>query len=111
MNYGKHLYQLNKKQTEAKKKQKQTQVKQIRVRPTIEVGDYQVKLRNLIRFLEEGDKVEISLRFRGREIEHKELGMEVLLRIKKDTEEYADIEREPTFMGRQMMMILTSKKK
>lgn len=110
MDYNKHLYQLNKKQVLAKKKQRRIQVKKLRVRPTIEEGDYQVKLRNLTRFLQEGDKVEISLRFRGREMMHSELGIELLQRIKQDLLEYADVEREPRLEGRQVMMVLAPKK-
>lgn len=111
MNYGKYLFQLNKKQAQAKKKQKQ-QVKKLRIRPGIEDGDYQVKLRNLIRFLNDGDRVEISLRFRGREMMHKELGLQVLQRIRADLTDYADVEREPKFEGhQQMLMILIPKKK
>ncbi len=110
MDHGKFLFQQNKKLTQAKKKQKRIQVKKLRIRPTIETGDYQVKLRNLIRFIQEGDKVEISLRFRGREMTHKEIGLELLQRLKLDASEVADIEREPTFEGRQMIMILVPKK-
>jgi len=112
MDYEKHRFQLIKKKKESKKQQKrgQTKVKRLRIRPGIEEGDYQVKLRNLLRFLKDGDRVEISLRFRGREITHKELGMELLKRVQTDVEEYADIEREPTFEGRQMMMVVVPKK-
>ncbi len=111
MDFGKHLYQLSKQHAAAKKKQKQIQVKKLRIRPGIEQGDYQVKLRNLIRFLTDGNKVEISLRFRGREMTHKELGMEILQRIKEDLKDYADIEREPKFEGRQMIMVITPTRK
>lgn len=111
MDHGKSIFQKSKQLAHSKKKQKRTQVKRIRIRPTIEIGDYQVKLRSLIRFIEEGDKVEISLRFRGREMTHKELGLELLLRLKADASEYADVEREPSFEGRQMFMILVPKKK
>lgn len=110
MDHGKYLFQQNKKLAQAKKKQKRIQVKKLRIRPTIDIGDYQVKLRNLIRFLKEGDKVEISLRFRGREMTHKELGLEVLERLKADANEYADVEREPKLEGRQMFMVLVPKK-
>jgi translation initiation factor IF-3 len=110
MNHGKYLFQQNKKLAQAKKSQKRIQLKRLRVRSTIEPGDYQVKLRNLIRFLEEGDKVEISLRFRGREAMHKDIGLEVLKRLKADSAEHAEIEREPSYDGRQMMMILVPKK-
>ena len=111
MDYGKYLFQLNKKQAVAKKNQKRMQIKQLRVRATIDIGDYQVKLRNLIKFLQEGDKVEVSLRFRGREMAHKEIGLEVLQRMRDDALEYGDVEREPTLLGRQMMLILVPKKK
>ena len=85
MDYGKFLFELSKKQAEAKKKQKQIQVKELKFRPTTEDGDYQVKLRNLIRFLDHGDKVKITLRFRGREMAHQELGMKILERLQQDT--------------------------
>lgn len=111
MDYSKHIFQLRKKQGAAKKKQKRVQVKKLRIGLSIEEGDYQVKLRNLIRFLQDGDKVEINLRFRGREIAHKELGMQLLQRLQADVAEYADIEREPKFEGRQMMMVVVPKKK
>jgi translation initiation factor IF-3 len=110
MDYGKFIYQQNKKQSTAKKKQKVIQTKRLRLRLTIEEGDYQVKLRNLIRFINNGDKVEISMRFRGREAMHKDLGMDLLQRVKADIAEHAAIEREPSFDGRQMMMILVPKK-
>lgn len=110
MDHGKFIFQQTKKLAQAKKKQKRTQVKKLRIRPMIEEGDYQVKLRNLIRFIEDGDKVEISLRFKGREMTHKELGMELLTRLMTDASEYADVEREPKFEGRQMFMVLVPKK-
>ena len=112
MDYEKFRFQQIKKKKEAKRQQKrgQTKLKRLRIRPGIEDGDYQVKLRNLMRFLKDGDRVEISLRFRGREIAHKELGMELLKRIQVDVAEYADIEREPKFEGRQMMMVVVPKK-
>ena len=110
MDHGKFIFQQTKKLAQAKKKQKRTQVKKIRIRPMIEEGDYQVKLRNLIRFIEDGDKVEISLRFKGREMMHKELGMTLLKRLKTDAGEYADVEREPVFEGRQMFVVLIPKK-
>lgn len=110
MDHGKFIFQQTKKLAYAKKKQKRTQVKKLRIRPMIEEGDYQVKLRNLIRFIEDGDKVEISLRFKGREMTHKELGMELLMRLMTDASEYADAEREPKFEGRQMFMVLVPKK-
>ena len=110
MDYGKHIYQISKKDAVSKKKQKRTEVKKLRIRPGIEIGDYQVKLRNLIRFLNDGAKVEISLRFKGREMSHKEIGMDLMNRIKDDLEEYADVEREPKYEGRQMFMVVVPKK-
>jgi len=111
LDYGKYIFQLSKKQASEKKKQKRMQIKEIRLRPAIEQGDYQVKLRNLTRFLEDGDKVKISLRFRGRELAHKNIGMELLQRVKGDLADIADVELEPKFEGRQMIMIVVPKKK
>jgi len=110
MDYGKFLFELSKKQAEARKKQKQIQVKELKFRPTTEDGDYQVKLRNLIRFLNHGDKVKITLRFRGREMAHQELGMKILERIQQDTAEVAIIEQHPKREGRQLLMVLSPKK-
>lgn len=111
MDYGKFLYQKSKEQAEAKKKQKQVQVKEIKVRPATEEGDYQVKLKKIREFLEHGDKVKITLRFRGREMSHKELGLEMLQRIAGDVEAISQIEHTPETMGRQMVMVLGAKKK
>ncbi|HHF7345633.1 TPA: translation initiation factor IF-3 [Legionella feeleii] len=111
MDYGKFLFELNKKQTEAKKKQKQFQVKELKFRPTTEEGDYQVKLRNLVRFLNHGDKVKITLRFRGREMAHQEIGMKIMERLQQDTAEYAVIEQQAKREGRQLLMVLAPKKK
>lgn len=111
MDFGKFLFEKKKKDGAAKKKQKQAQVKEIKFRVTTEEGDYQVKLRNLIRFLEAGDKGKISIRFRGRELAHPELGMEVMQRIKADLVEYAIVEFEPKLEGRQIVMVLSPKKK
>lgn len=111
MNYGKFLFEQNKKKTEAKKKQKQMQVKEIKLRPVTEEGDYQVKLRNLIKFLENGDKVKITLRFRGREMSHQELGMAMMERLQLDLEELAVVEHKPKFEGRQIVMIMAPGKK
>ncbi len=110
MDYGKFLFEVSKKQAEAKKKQKQIQVKEIKFRPTTEDGDYQVKLRNLIRFLTHGDKVKITLRFRGREVAHQELGMKILERVQKDTVEFAIVEQHAKREGRQLLMVLSPKK-
>lgn len=108
--YGKYLYQKSKDQKN--KKQKVVQVKEIKFRPGTDEGDYQVKLRSLIRFLEEGDKAKITLRFRGREMAHQQIGMEVLNRVKDDLQELAVVESFPTKIeGRQMIMVLAPKKK
>lgn len=111
MDFGKYQFELNKKQQAAKKKQKQIQVKEIKFRPGTEEGDYQVKLKNLVKFLEEGNKTKITLRFRGREMAHKELGMDLLKRIEKDLEEIALVEQFPKLEGRQMVMVMGPKKK
>jgi translation initiation factor IF-3 len=111
MDYNKHVFDLTKKRAAAKKKQKKTQVKEIKFRPVTDVGDYKVKLRNLIKFLEEGDKVKITLRFRGREMAHQEFGMDMMVRLKSDLESYGIVEQEPKFEGRQMMMLLAPIKK
>ncbi|GAB4221916.1 MAG: translation initiation factor IF-3 [Francisella sp.] len=111
MDYGKYLFEQNKKKAQAKKNQKQTQVKEVKLRPVTDVGDYQVKLRNLIKFLEKGDKVKVTLRFKGREMSHKELGMEMLQRMINDSAEYGIVEQAPKFEGRQMIMVLGPKKK
>jgi translation initiation factor IF-3 len=111
MDYGKWLFEQSKKQAEAKKKQKNFQVKEIKFRPTTEEGDYQVKLRNLCRFLTHGDKVKVTLRFRGREMVHQELGMRILDRLAKDIEELAVVEQSPKREGRQLMMVISPKKK
>ena len=110
MDYGKFLFELSKKQAEARKKQKQIQVKEIKFRPTTEDGDYQVKLRNLIRFLNHGDKVKITIRFRGRELAHQELGMKILERVQQDTAEQAVIEQQAKREGKQLLMVLSPKK-
>ena len=111
MDYGKFLFEVSKKQAEARKKQKQIQVKELKFRPTTEEGDYQVKLRNLVRFLNHGDKVKITLRFRGREVAHQDLGMKILERVQQDTAEFAVIEQHPKREGRQLLMVLSPKKK
>ena len=111
MDFGKFQFQQAKKLTEAKKKQKQVQVKEIKFRPGIEEGDYQVKLRNLIRFLSEGDKVKVTLRYRGREMTHQEIGRALLDRVKNDSAEHTTVEQFPKMEGRQMVMLLGPKKK
>ncbi|TBV00037.1 translation initiation factor IF-3 [Stutzerimonas kirkiae] len=111
MDYGKHLFEKKKQAAAAKKNQHQQQIKEIKFRPGTEDGDYQVKLRNLIRFLEDGDKAKVSLRFRGREMAHQELGMELLRRVEKDLLEYGAVEQHPKMEGRQLMMVIAPKKK
>jgi translation initiation factor IF-3 len=111
MDYGKFKYQESKKKHEAKLKQKQIQVKEIKFRPGTDEGDYQIKLRNLIRFLEEGDKAKVTLRFRGREMAHQEFGIKLLERVRADLDTYAVVEQFPKLEGRQMIMVLSPKKK
>jgi translation initiation factor IF-3 len=111
MDYGKFQFEQNKKLAVAKKKQKQIQVKEIKFRPGTDEGDYQVKLRSLTKFLNDGDKTKITVRFRGREMAHREIGMDLLKRIEKDLEELAIVEQFPKMEGRQMVMVLGSKKK
>lgn len=110
MDYGKFLFEQNKKRNSAKKKQKQVQVKEIKFRPGTEDGDYQVKLRNLIRFLQEGDKAKITLRYRGREMAHQELGVSLLKRVEADLAAYGTVEQFPKMEGRQMVMVIAPKK-
>jgi translation initiation factor IF-3 len=111
MDYGKFKYQEAKKAHEAKLKQKQIQVKEVKFRPGTDEGDYQIKLRNLIRFLQDGDKTKITLRFRGREMAHQEFGVRLLERIKADLDEYGVVEQFPKLEGRQMIMVLAPHKK
>lgn len=111
MDYGKHLFEIKKQKAAAKKKQKQQQIKEMKFRPGTDIGDYKIKLRNLMRFLEEGDKAKITLRYRGREMAHQELGMEMLERIEKDLEEYGVVEQRPKMEGRQLLMVIAPKKK
>jgi len=111
MDYGKFRYREQKKAHEAKLKQKQILVKEVKFRPATDEGDYKIKLRNLIRFLEEGDKAKVTLRFRGREMAHQEFGMRMLERVKGDLEPYALVEQFPKLEGRQMVMVLAPKKK
>lgn len=111
MDFGKYQFELNKKLQAAKKKQKQIQIKEIKFRPGTEEGDYQVKLRSLIKFLSEGDKTKITVRFKGRELTHRELGMDLLKRIETDLEEHAVVEQFPKLEGRQMVMVMGPKKK
>ncbi len=111
MDYGKHVFEAKKQQAASRKKQKQTQVKEIKFRPGTEDGDYQVKLRNLIRFLEQGDKAKVTLRFRGREMAHQNIGMDLLKRVETDLAEYGGVEQFPKMEGRQMTMVIGHKKK
>ncbi len=111
MDYGKFKYQEQKKAHEAKLKQKVIQVKEVKFRPGTDEGDYNVKLRNLIKFLEEGDKTKITLRFRGREMAHQEIGMRMLDKLKTDLDPYGQVEQFPKMEGRQMIMVLGPKKK
>jgi len=111
MDYGKYLYQESKKKHDAKLKQKQVQVKEIKFRPNTDEGDYNIKLRSIINFLDDGDKVKITLRFRGREMAHQEFGVRLLDRIKEDLQTYGLVEQHPKLEGRQMVMVLSPKKK
>lgn len=109
LDFGKYKYQEQKKAAEARKHQKIVEIKEIKMRPGIDDHDYDVKMRAIRRFFEEGDKVKITLRFRGREMAHQQLGMAVLVRVKTDTEAIAKVESEPRFEGRQMVMVLAPK--
>ena len=111
MDYGRFRFDQKKKLNEAKKKQKQVQIKEIKFRPGTDEGDYQVKLRNLTRFLNEGDKAKVTMRFRGREHAHRELGLELLKRVEGDLAEISIVEQQPQMEGRQMIMVLSPKKK
>lgn len=111
MDYGKYIYQKDKSQQAARKKQKQIQVKEVKFRPTTEEADYQTKLRALHRFLEEGDKIKITLRYKGREMAHQELGFQLIDRIKADLEEVAMIEQSPKMEGRQAVMVMAPRKR
>jgi len=110
MDYGKFRYRESKKRHEAKLKQKQIVVKEIKFRPGTDEGDYQIKLRNLIRFLEEGDKAKVTLRFRGREMAHQEFGVRLIERVRADLDAYSTVEQYPKMEGRQMVMVLAPKK-
>ena len=111
MDYGKHVFDLKKKTAMQRKKQKQTQVKEMKFRPGTDEGDYQIKLRNVIRFLENGDKAKITLRFRGREMAHQDLGIAMVKRIEHDLEDIAQVEQYPKLEGRQMTMVFAPKSK
>ncbi|MDC8445037.1 MAG: translation initiation factor IF-3 [Nitrosomonas sp.] len=111
MDYGKFRYQESKRKHDAKLKQKQVQIKEIKFRPNTDEGDYRIKLRNLINFLNDGDKVKVTLRFRGREMAHQEFGVRILERVRDDLDSYATVEQFPKMEGRQMVMVLSPKKK
>ncbi|MCX2981189.1 translation initiation factor IF-3 [Halieaceae bacterium IMCC14734] len=111
MDYGKHVFEAKKQKAAQKKKQKRTQVKEMKFRPGTEEGDYQVKLRNLVRFLESGDKAKVTLRYRGREMAHQEIGMELLKRVEADLAELGNVEQFPKMEGRQLTMVIAPKKK
>ena len=110
MNYGKHRFENNKKAQQAKKKQKQQQVKEVKLRPGTEEHDYQTKLKNIKRFLNDGDKAKITIRFKGRELAHKEIGMQQVERIEKDLEDIAEVEQRAKFEGRQIIMVIAPRK-
>ena len=110
MDFGKFLFEQNKKRHAAKRKQKQIQIKEVKFRPGTEEGDYQVKLRNMLRFLEEGDKVKVTLRFRGREMMHQDLGVRMLKRVEEDLSELGVVEQFPKMEGRQMVMLISPKR-
>lgn len=111
MDYGKHVFEAKKQKSAQRKKQKRTQVKEVKFRPGTEEGDYQVKLRNLVRFLENGDKTKVTLRFRGREMAHQEIGLELLKRVENDLAELGAVEQFPKMEGRQMTMVIAPRKK
>jgi len=106
MDYGKYKFEQSKKAQEARKKQVRVQVKEVKFRPGTDEGDYQVKLRNLVRFLEEGNKTKVTLRFRGREMAHRDLGLKLLKRVEADLTEFGSVEQQPLMEGRQMVMVL-----
>lgn len=110
MDHGRFKFEMSKRQNSAKKKQKTVQIKEIKFRPGTEDGDYAVKMKNLVKFLENGDKTKITLRFRGREMAHRELGAQLLKRVEKDLEEFGVVEQFPKLEGRQMVMVIAPKK-
>ena len=111
MDFGKYLFEQNKKAQSARRKQKQVHVKEIKFRPGTDEGDYQVKLRKLVQFLENGDKTKITLRFRGREMAHQELGANLLARVREDLDEFGVVEQMPQMEGRQMIMVMSPRKR
>lgn len=111
MDYGKHVFESKKQKAAQRKRAKRTQIKEMKFRPGTEEGDYQVKLRNLVRFLENGDKAKVTLRYRGREMAHQELGMEILKRVENDLSELGAVEQFPKMEGRQLTMVIAPKKR
>jgi translation initiation factor IF-3 len=111
IDYGKYLFEQGKKKSVSKSKQRKIQVKEVKLRPGTDIGDYNVKLRSLMKFLQNGDKVKVTIRFRGREMAHQSLGMEMLQRLESDLEPYGSVENRPKMEGRQMVMVLGAKKK
>ena len=111
MDYGKHVFESKKQKAAQRKKAKRTQIKEMKFRPGTEEGDYQVKLRNLVRFLENGDKAKVTLRYRGREMAHQEIGMELLKRVEVDLSELGTVEHFPKMEGRQLIMVIAPKKR
>ena len=111
MDYGKHVFESKKQKAAQRKRAKRTQIKEMKFRPGTEEGDYQVKLRNLVRFLENGDKAKVTLRYRGREMAHQEIGMEILKRVEADLAELGNVEQFPKMEGRQLTMVIAPKKR
>lgn len=111
MDFGKFKFQMSKRKAAAKKKQKQIQIKEVKMRPATEEADYQVKLRNIAKFLEQGDKAKVTIRFRGREMSHPELGMQLLEKLVKELADHGVVEQHPKFEGRQIVMVMGPKKK
>ena len=111
MDFGKFKFEQQKKAAAARKKSKQVEIKELKFRPTTDIGDYNIKLRNMVRFLEEGDKVKVNIRFRGREMSHQELGIELARRIQNDISETGVVDQFPRMEGRQMTMMISPKKK
>ena len=111
MDYGKHVFESKKQKAAQRKRAKRTQIKEMKLRPGTEEGDYQVKLRNLVRFLENGDKAKVTLRYRGREMAHQEIGMELLKRVEADLAELGNVEQFPKMEGRQLTMVIAPKKR
>lgn len=111
MDYGKHVFESKKQKAAQRKRAKRTQIKEMKFRPGTEEGDYQVKLRNLMRFLENGDKAKVTLRYRGREMAHQEIGMELLKRVEADLAELGNVEQFPKMEGRQLTMVIAPKKR